>query len=872
MASGSNTFGGTIKLEGEKEYRDALKQINSDLRVLGSEMTKATAEFDRNDKSVEGLSKKNEVLNNQIDKQKDKVSTLKEALKSSSEEYGENDKKTQGWQISLNKAEADLIKMEKELGNNEKALDEAGKATDENSESLDEFSKSEVEAGKQTLTLGDLIKANLISDAIISGIKAIGSAIVDMANNMKECIVSAAAYGDNIQAMSVKTGVSTQALQEYSAISELVDVDLNTMTNSMSKQIKSMSDASNGSKNMVDAYNKLGVSVTDSNGSLRDSEQVYWETIDALGSMQNETERDALAMQILGKSAQELKPLIAQGSSGIAELTQKAYEMGAVLSEDALKSLGAMDDSMKIWGKTLSSTSNLIGATFAPAITEIISGANGVMGAFNGIIASILNGGDVDKAINTFVSSIQELIPRIMEIVPKLLETGVQLIDALLKGITTALPDLLDVAVTVITSLISGIINALPAIAEAAIEIILALVSGLSGALPTLIPAIINVVLTIAQALIDNIDVIFEAAVSFFMGIVEAIPELIKVLIPKIPQIVISFVNELVGNMPILIQGAIQLLMGIIEAIPVIVQEIIKNFPAIINAIMLIFFTLPTLLFGVFQNIISDMLSWGKDSEKTGESGATSFLNSVVDIIKNLPSKIFGFLSDVIGKIGTFFRDIISTGGSKSAEFLKSIIDKIKNLPQDIWNGIIGAVEKVQKWGTELGGKAKDAAGEIWNNIVNGIKGLPDKMWSIGEDLVKGLWNGIKNVKDWIMGKISGFVSTITDGIKGFFGISSPSKVMRDQVGKNLALGIGEGFSDEMKAVTEEMQDSLPHAFDFDTAINPEFSKLSSETSVNNSDYIVTAFQNALAGMSFMIDGDKMGELVINQVERVVYS
>ncbi|GHV25065.1 hypothetical protein FACS189465_2800 [Clostridia bacterium] len=145
-------------------------------------------------------------------------------------------------------------------------------------------------------------------------------------------------------------------------------------------------------------------------------------------------------------------------------------------------------------------------------------------------------------------------------------------------------------------------------------------------------------------------------------------------------------------------------------------------------------------------------------------------------------------------------------------------------------------------------------------------------MWSIGEDLVKGLWNGIKNVKDWIMGKISGFVSTITDGIKGFFGISSPSKVMRDQVGKNLALGIGEGFSDEMKAVTEEMQDSLPHTFDFDTAINPEFSKLSSETSVNNSDYIVTAFQNALAGMSFMIDGDKMGELVINQVERVVYS
>ena len=131
--AGSNTFGGTIKLEGEKAYREALRQINSELKVMASEMGKVTAEFGKNDKSASSLTSRNKILAEQIDKQKEKITALKNALEQSSEKYGENDKKTNAWKISLNKAEAELIKLEKELGDNEKVLKDSKNATEDNS-------------------------------------------------------------------------------------------------------------------------------------------------------------------------------------------------------------------------------------------------------------------------------------------------------------------------------------------------------------------------------------------------------------------------------------------------------------------------------------------------------------------------------------------------------------------------------------------------------------------------------------------------------------------------------------------------------------------------------------------------------------------
>lgn len=734
---GSNTFGGTIKLEGEKAYRQAISQINSDLKVFSSEIVKLTAEFGKNDTSTKGLTERNKVLTEQIDKQKEKIAALKGAVEDSAQKYGEHDKKTNNWKTSLNKAEAELTQMKKELESNNKQLDANEKGLDNCSNSLKDFSKSEDEAGQKALKFGDLVKANLLSDAIIGGIKKLGESITKVKDYLSNSITAVASYGDNILTMSTQTGLSTQALQEYSAVAELVDVDVETMTKSMAKNIKSMTSAANGTGTTAEAYKKLGISVTDSNGSLRDGETVYKEVIDALGAIPNETERDSIAMQILGKSAQDLNPLIAQGSAGMAELTKKAYEMGAVLSDDTVNSLGAMDDSMQIFKGTVASTSNLLGATLAPAITEIMTGVNGLAGAFNEIIAAVLKDGDIDTAVQKFSDMSNQMVQNLTSAVPKLLEIGGNLMGTLMQGLTAAFPSILQAAGQIIPEIITGIASALPQLAGAATMILTMLVSSISRSLPILIPAIVEAVVVMAQTLIDNIDLIIQAGIGLLMGLVKAIPEIIKILIPKIPDIVKSVVNALVENVPVLLAAAIELFMALVQAIPEIVVTLAQNLPQIVSAII---------------------------------------------------------------------------GG-------------LARLPELIWNVLAKCISKFMNWGGQLFAKGTEAAQNLVSGIWNTVCDLPGRMFDIGKNLVQGIWNGINNAKDWILNKIAEFGQGILKGIKSFFGIASPSKLFEEQVGKNLALGVGDGFTASMKNVSRQMQNAIPTSFETDLNVKASSTK-----------------------------------------------
>ena len=146
----ADNFGLKIGLEGEKAFKNSLAEINQAFKVLGSEMKLVESEFDKNDKSVEALTARNEVLGKQIDTQKEKIEVLRAALKNASESFGENDKRTQAWQIQLNHAEAALNGMERELKSNNTALENAERGLDEAGDEADKFGKEVDEAGKLT--------------------------------------------------------------------------------------------------------------------------------------------------------------------------------------------------------------------------------------------------------------------------------------------------------------------------------------------------------------------------------------------------------------------------------------------------------------------------------------------------------------------------------------------------------------------------------------------------------------------------------------------------------------------------------------------------------------------------------------------------
>lgn len=204
------------------------------------------------------------------------------------------------------------------------------------------------------------------------GAVALGSAAIGAAKVMGDLAKQSAAYADDILTMSTVTGMSTESLQAYKYAAQLVDVELETVTKTMAKQIKSMDSARNGTKTVVAAYQKLGVSIKNADGSLRDGEETYWAVIDAMGKMAPGAERDAISMQIFGKSAQELNPLIAQGSQGIKELTEEAKRMGAVLSDDQLASLGDLDDSIQRLDAMKSALKNTFGVSVVKYVLPLV--------------------------------------------------------------------------------------------------------------------------------------------------------------------------------------------------------------------------------------------------------------------------------------------------------------------------------------------------------------------------------------------------------------------------------------------------------------------------------------------------------------------
>ncbi len=230
---------------------------------------------------------------------------------------------------------------------------------------------------------------------------------------------------------------------------------------------------------------------------------------------------------------------------------------------------------------------------------------------------------------------------------------------------------------------------------------------------------------------------------------------------------------------------------------------------------------------------IGNLIKWGIDLWNFAVTKIPEFIEQVVTFFSELPNKIWTWLCDTANKVGTFFVDLVNTGITKTGEFVNSSVNFIKELPGKIWNGIVGAISAVADWGGKLISKGKEASLNLVNGIWNTICELPGKMLDIGKNIVQGIWNGISNAIGWITSKVKEFAQNILKGIKDALGIHSPSKVFEEQVGKNMALGVGEGFMSSMKSVSKQMQKAIPT--DFDTELNMAVNATNSLFDIKNS-------------------------------------
>lgn len=365
----TRTVKARVELDGEKEYKNALSELNKGNQVLASEMRKLQAQFKGNEDSTEALTAKGELLERQLLQQKDKVQTLREALQRTAAEYGEADARTQEWTIKLNNAEAAQYDLERSIKENTAALEGESQEMVGLGDGIDELT------GKLGIHLPDAAKDALNSMGEFSagaaaklGIAAAAiAAVVAGFKKLQEITLESATKVDDILTESSVTGLSTKTIQEWEYASEFVDVSTSTMTGALSKLTRGMADVKNGNEKTAHAFAELGVAIYDQSGQLRRAEDVFYDAIDALGQIENQTERDALTMELMGKSAQELNPLIDQGSKALKDYAAEAQALGYVLSDDELSALNAVDDAYQKMNKTIEAAKDELALEFAPA-------------------------------------------------------------------------------------------------------------------------------------------------------------------------------------------------------------------------------------------------------------------------------------------------------------------------------------------------------------------------------------------------------------------------------------------------------------------------------------------------------------------------
>lgn len=368
----TRTLKARVGLDGEDEYKRALSELNSGNRVLTSEMRKLQAEYKGNTQSVEYLTKRGELLERQLLQQKDKVATLREAVQQMAEKYGEADARTQAWIVKLNNAEAAEMGLQHEIDDNNKSIEQQGSVFGKLTGKVEELAgelgiklppqASNALKAIQGLSTGSVMAFAAIGaavTAVVAAIKALHENTVQVAHDVDEMITE-----------SMVTGLSTQTIQQFKYAENLIDVSYQTITSSLTKLTRSMASARDGNAATADTFKALGVSITDASGNLRSSEDVFYDVVDALGQVDNATERDALAMEILGKSAQDLNPLIIQGSDALRELGEEAQETGYVLDESQIKKLGEVDDAYQRSQLQIEALKKELAADFAPASRE----------------------------------------------------------------------------------------------------------------------------------------------------------------------------------------------------------------------------------------------------------------------------------------------------------------------------------------------------------------------------------------------------------------------------------------------------------------------------------------------------------------------
>lgn len=644
MASGS-IKGITIEFRGDTtSLGKALANVNKEIKSTDSALREVDKALKLDPGNVELLAQKEALLSKQIEQTKEKLSLQKQAAAEAAEALEKGTMSQEEYAkltAQLAQTEAKLSDLESAASGSADGLSEAGDQASAAGDSAEDAGQAAESAGADWEKFGSVAVAAM--EAVVAATAAVATAIGAAAGALVDCTLAAGDYADEINTASMVTGLSTDKIQELQYAAELVDTSFETISSSMQKNLKSMASAADGTGDAAEAYAQLGVSVTDADGNLRDSEEVYWELIDALGNVSDETERDLLAMKLLGKGARELNPLIEAGSDTLADLAEEAHETGYVLDGETLDAFQEFDDQMVRMDNGVTAAKNALGTVLLPVLNQMAGQGTDLLSQFTNAVLEC--NGDVSQ----LGSVIEEMMPQVLAIIDEML------------------PILIEVGGTIIETLAQAILDNLDVILEQATEILLTITEGILDALPELLPAVIGVVEKIVDFLLENLPTIFQSAIDIVVTIADAISENLDTLIPAVVDCILEIAEVLTepDNLEKIIMAALDIMIalaeGLVEAIPEVVEEI----PEIIANIIEAFAELG-------PELMDNASEWGADMIEGLISGIESMATSLGNTISGIASEIDAVIGFSVPEKGPLHEWAYNNPGADMMELFMS--------------------------------------------------------------------------------------------------------------------------------------------------------------------------------------------------------
>lgn len=727
----SKIIGITVDIEGKTSgLTNSLKEANSSINKTTSALRDVNKALALDPTNVELIAQKEELLNKQIEQTANKLDIMRQVAEDANDALARGDISQEQYAsltAEIVKTESSLNGLQAEAEAGADALSETGDAAEDAGDAAEDSGESMEALGEAAAVAGEVAVAAL--EAVVVAAAAVGTAIVaamvEAGQALTNATINTSQLADEVNTLAITSGLSAQTIQELNYASELLDVNTSTVTGSITKLTRTMGSAADGSSTAMAGFEALGISIYDAEGNMRSAEDVFWDSIDALGQISNETERDQIAMDLFSKSAKELNPLIEAGSDTFRQYAAEAEEIGYIMSGETLDAFGALDDNMQRLNNTSQAVEQSFGQVLLPLLTDLSGDAVNLLGDFSGALSEA--GGDIDQIAGIIEEFAPGAVALVETYIPQILTIVQSVFSALLPVIISLAPDLISMVGVLIQEVALSISQNAESFISAFTVLFESVANSAITLLPVLIPMAIQLILTLVNALIENAPLLLDGALSIIDTLVNSFlaPENIENLVLGATSIITS------------------LLGGLTEALPLLI-------PAALNAILTL---VDTLLSG---DSLSQILGAALTLITTL---ASSLIQYLPELIGRLPEIILGIVEFLTGD---GLPMIIQAGFTLITGLLGALPDILVAIVAGLGELILGMVEYI----------TGDGADDILEAFEGAFNGIIEGASTWGSDLIGNFIDGISSMISNLTDTVSNVAGTVAD----FLHFSEPEK------------------------------------------------------------------------------------------------